>query len=327
MKKSLFKLSWLLVLAVLIGFTSCSSDDDDDDDDVTINEFELLIAQVETAGPVNTFPVMIKSTDVNSNVVASADQYIIDIRDADTYAAGHIEGAVNVPAGNVLAHYEENNLETYETVVLVCFSGQSAAWVNGLMHTMGYTNCKDMKWGMSSWNATTSGSWVNNIGNAFATQLVQTATDKAAAGAYPELTTGETTADAILKARVEAVFAEGFSEAKTSAAAVFESTSSYYIVNYWSQTDYDWGHIPTAAQYTPKADLVTSAFLNTLPTDKPVAVYCYTGQTSAHVAAYLRVLGYDAKSIVFGVNGMSWDDMPGTRFVEDTEVHDYPLVP
>jgi rhodanese-related sulfurtransferase len=55
-------------------------------------------------------------------------------------------------------------------------------------------------------------------------------------------------------------------------------------------------------------------------------IYCYTGQTSAHVAAYLRVLGYDAKSLVFGVNAMAHGTMPGTTFQEDTEVHDYPLV-
>ncbi len=66
-------------------------------------------------------------------------------------------------------------------------------------------------------------------------------------------------------------------------------------------------------------------FLNTLPTNKKIAVYCYTGQTSAHVAAYLRVLGYDAKSILFGVNGMAHDTMPGTVFDAATEVHDYTL--
>ena len=60
-------------------------------------------------------------------------------------------------------------------------------------------------------------------------------------------------------------------------------------------------------------------------TDKPVVVYCYTGQTSAHMAAYLRVLGYDAKSLLFGMNGMSYDGMPGTKFVSDAEIHDYDL--
>jgi rhodanese-related sulfurtransferase len=97
-------------------------------------------------------------------------------------------------------------------------------------------------------------------------------------------------------------------------------------VNYWSAADYSWGHIPGAIQYTPKADLKLDTFLKTLPTDKTIAVYCYTGQTSAHVAAFLKILGYDAKTILFGVNGMAYDTMPGTKFNPDTDVHDYDLV-
>jgi rhodanese-related sulfurtransferase len=58
-------------------------------------------------------------------------------------------------------------------------------------------------------------------------------------------------------------------------------------------------------QYTPKADLKMSTFLKTLSTEKPVVVYCYTGQTSSHVAAFLRVVGYDAKSLLYGANGMN----------------------
>ncbi|HRY98386.1 MAG TPA: response regulator, partial [Bacteroidales bacterium] len=53
----------------------------------------------------------------------------------------------------------------------------------------------------------------------------------------------------------------------------------------------------------------SQADLKTLPTDKPVVVYCYTGQTSAFMAAYLRLLGYDAKSLLFGGNGMIYDNM------------------
>ena len=35
-----------------------------------------------------------------------------------------------------------------------------------------------------------------------------------------------------------------------------------------------------------------------------VVTYCYTGQTSAVITAWLRVLGYDAYSLSFGMNGM-----------------------
>jgi len=316
-----FKVLLLSILAFTFLFTAC------DDDEPSVNEAEVLVEYLESAGGtvVNDFPIMIKSTDVNAAVLTQGDMYIIDIRSADDFNAGHIEGSVNVSANNVLSHYESNNLENYGTVAIVCYSGQTAGWVNGLLRTAGYTNTKDMKWGMCSWTSTTAGSWPGNIGNTYATQFTTDATAKGEAGSYPTIDTGESDGAEILKARVNAVFAEGFGEAKIAASAVFENPDNYYIINYWSSTDYDWGHIPGAIQYTPKESLVSSAFLNTLPTDKTIVVYCYTGQTSAHVAAYLRVLGYDAKSLLFGVNGMSYDEMPGTKWA-DTEIHDYNLV-
>ena len=315
----------LLIIPIMFVYTGCS---DDESNDPVVNEAEVLVKYLEDTGgnPMNNFPAMIKSSDVYTNVTTGADQYIIDIRSAADYANGHIQDAVNVSANDVLTHYEANNLDTKEVVVIACYSGQTAAWVTGLMHTIGYTNVKDMKWGMSSWSATTSGSWTNGIGNARASELVTTATAKAAAGDLPTLSTGLSDPGEILRARVEAVFAEGFGAAKATNGDVFGNPSGFYVVNYWSVDDYNWGHIPGAVQYTPKADLDYDTYLKTLPTDKTVVVYCYTGQTSAHVAGYLRVLGYDAKTLVFGVNGMAWDGMPGTRFIAETEVHDYPLV-
>ena len=59
----------------------------------------------------------------------------------------------------------------------------------------------------------------------------------------------------------------------------------------------DPGHIPGAIQYTPKESLMLEEDLKTLPIDKQIVVYEYAGMTSAFVVAYLRVLGYDAKSI------------------------------
>jgi rhodanese-related sulfurtransferase len=56
-----------------------------------------------------------------------------------------------------------------------------------------------------------------------------------------------------------------------------------------------------------------STDLTTLPTDKTIVVYCYTGQTSAYVTSYLKTLGYDAKSLVFGANSMIHDVMAAAQ--------------
>ena len=129
---------------------------------------------------------------------------------------------------------------------------------------------------------------------------------------------------------------EKFDKAKIKNSVVIGNPENYYIANYWKATHYsDPGHIPGAIQYTPKASMKLSADLKTLPTDKEVVIYCYTGQTSAFLSAYLRVIGYDAKSLLYGTNGMIYNKKldynaapaDGALTVwSDKEKHDYDLV-
>lgn len=318
----------LLIIPIMFINTGCS---DDDEKDVVVNEAEVLVKHLEANGnSVNTFGQYIPTTEVKTNLDLQSDQYIIDIRSAEHFAQGHIAGAHQVNASDVLSYYEANNLSTKERVTIVCYSGQTAGWVTALLHMLEYDNVRSMSFGMSSWNPTMAAmSWASDgkISNAKAALMTTVATPKAAAGDLPSLNTGKTEGSEILRARVEAVFADGFSPAAAmSNGPLFDSPTDYYIVNYWSIDHYNQLHIPGAIQYTPKVDLNLDTNLKTLPTNKTIAVYCYTGQTSAHIAAYLRVLGYDAKSVLYGVNQMAHDTMPGTAFDAGTHVRDYPLV-
>ena len=109
----------------------------------------------------------------------------------------------------------------------------------------------------------------------------------------------------ILKSRVELVVAEGFKTANN--ALVLENPSNYFINNFFSATSNDYtgfGHFTGAYRVNP---LLLSD--NTYQHIDPVAgakvvTYCYTGQTSAVMTAWLRVLGYDAYSLSFGMNGL-----------------------
>ena len=122
------------------------------------------------------------------------------------------------------------------------------------------------------------------------------------------------------------MLAEGFAEAKVTNSEVFANLNNYYIVNYWAATDYDhYGHVPGAMQYTPKTSMEYNIDLTTLPTDKTIVVYCWTGQTSAFLAAYLRILGYNAKSLLFGANGMIYDELESHQW-SDSEIKEYDYV-
>ncbi|MBT9252978.1 MAG: rhodanese-like domain-containing protein [Brockia lithotrophica] len=84
---------------------------------------------------------------------------------------------------------------------------------------------------------------------------------------------------------------------------VKDKLDDYFIVDLRKPEDYNAGHIP-GAHNIPFMDIL--AKLDTLPKDKPILVYCYMGQTGAHVTADLRSLGYDAHNLSGGFG--AWVD-------------------
>lgn len=330
------KFLWFLIWGFLF-FAACSKDDEETPTPTPVNESEVLATYLESTNSplgkdyVNTdMPSIISAEEVHT-LNLTGQVYIMDIRSAGDFAIGHIENAVNVTVANALTHIEGVNLSSYTKVAIVCYTGQTAGYVASLLRLMGYDKVFSMKWGMCSWHADFATSWQNAVanGNAYAAQFVSTATDKNAAGSLPTLSTGKTTGQEILEARVNELLAAGFDPAKITNQTVFGSLSNYYIVNYWPAAQYlDPGHIPGASQYTPKESIKLAADLKTLPTNKTIVVYCYTGQTSAFLAAYLRLLGYDAKSLLFGANGMIYDLMVAANMTtfKDTEIKGYDYV-
>ncbi|HOH99419.1 MAG TPA: rhodanese-like domain-containing protein [Bacteroidales bacterium] len=328
----------LFLLGILFAFIFVSScKKDETEEPVVINESEVLVQYLESTN--SPYGKDYVATDMPSIISASelktlntaGQAYIIDIRDAADFANGHIENAVNVTVANLLTHVKGLNMANYTKVAIVCYSGQTSAFATSLMRIMGYDKVWSLKWGMCSWNSTFAGPWNNAIanGNAYASQFVTTPTDKAAKGNLPTLSTGKTTGKEILEARVAALLTEGYTPARVANTAVFGNLAGYYIVNYWPAAQYaDPGHIPGAMQYTPKESMKLAADLKTLPTNKPIVLYCYTGQTSSFLAAYLRLLGYDAKSLLFGGNAMIYDLMVSKNMTvfKPSEIMEYDYV-
>ncbi len=307
---------WMLSILFLAFFAVSCNDDDD-----PINEAQVLAEYLESPDGGGDYA----NTAMGAYVVADGVKalmpvqngvYIIDVRLADAYASGHIEGAVNVALTDVLSHLDGMDVTAYDKVAIVCYTGQSAAWITNLCRISGYDNVFSMKWGMSSWNADFD-NWTANTSGMYSAFFKTVDYPKGPEGALPVLNTGETEGSAIMDARIDVVLAEGFGAAAITAADVYANLNDYYIVNYWKLEHYDNpGHIEGAMQYTPKESIGLDTYLKTLPTDKTIVVYCYTGQTSANLASYLRVMGYDAKTLKFGANSMIYDEMPSSQWSE-----------
>jgi rhodanese-related sulfurtransferase len=327
--RKLFYLLYLFIAVTIMFVNVGCSEDETTAPPVTINEAEELVKYLEgTDGGYinNAVPSVVSASAVNTDILAGANITVIDVRAAADYALGHIQGSVNVAIADIVTYYKNNNLSSKAKVYVTCYTGQSAGLAVAALRLSGYTNVFSMKWGMCSWAYPTSWNNAKLYGQTTPITKQMTANAKNAAGNLPTLSTGKTTGAEIFESRLATVLTEGFSVIGITRETVYANLANYYIVNHWPVAEYDLGHIEGAIQYTPKNDLKLATFLKTLPTNKTILIYCYTGQTSAQIATFLRILGYDAKSLQFGANRLFYDTVPSNKWNEATEFMNYPVV-
>lgn len=326
--KNLFVL--LLIISLSVLNTGCKKESTVEPE---INEVQVLLEYLETDNYINSTscPSVIDAAEVKTYVDNNPTKiYIVDVRDSATFhGKGRIQGAVRVDYAKAIDHVMSlSNWQNYDRIVIVCYSGQSAGYIVSFLRMLGYSNVWSLKYGMSAWHETfAQGYWLGATGNARAGQFTTTPASKNQAGELPTFPkTGKKTGREILVERAKTLVAAGYTPARITHSDVFANLNNYYIVDYRPVDHYNQGHIPGSIQYTPRNDLKSTTFLKTLPTNKPIVVYCYTGQTSAHIVAFLRALGYDARSLLYGTNGMIYDTMPGTKFNPATDIKNYPFV-
>jgi rhodanese-related sulfurtransferase len=330
--RKLFYLLYLFIAASIMFVNVGCSDDETTPvtPPATIVESDVLVNYLEgsNGGYINNAaPNIISASALRTDLLADPTNItVLDVRSAADYAIGHIEGAVNVTIADIVNYYKNNNLSAKTKVVVTCYTGQSAGMAVAALQLSGYSNVYSLKWGMCSWAYPSRWNDAKTYGQTNPITKEMTANAKNAAGDLPTLSTGKTTGAEIFESRLATVLTEGFSAISTSRETIYANLANYYIVNYWPVDQYNQGHIEGAVQYTPKNDLKLATFLKTLPTNKTIVVYCYTGQTSAQIATFLKILGYDAKTLSFGANRLFWDTMPASKWDEATEFMNYPVV-
>lgn len=69
----------------------------------------------------------------------SGDIHWIDVRTAEEFAGGHVEGALNVPYDEIGDRIGAVELQKDDTIYLYCGSGRRAGIAKETLETMGYT--------------------------------------------------------------------------------------------------------------------------------------------------------------------------------------------
>jgi rhodanese-related sulfurtransferase len=289
-KLSMFLMAAFLIAAVAI--TGCKKDENPEfDGQKALREY--LVAQNLDLNTILSGFVM----DTPNDVAEVAGKYIIDVRTQAEFAAGHIANAHRVDLADLLTEAAKAD----KPILVVCKSGQTATHAVALLRLSGYPDAKALKWGMSRWHADFD-IWSANIAS-IADGHTNWTTDPAPANLtyeYPKFTSTSTDPVEILKERIALILSEGFKTVTPD--AVIENPSNYFINNYFPEADYlGFGHIKGAFRINPL--LIGEGQMNFLNPEKQIVTYCYTGQTSAAITAYLRVIGYDkAISMMWGMN-------------------------
>jgi rhodanese-related sulfurtransferase len=309
MKKYLnYFIVFLIVPALFLG--GCKQKDDDNP---TVEKGNFNTLKTYLIENTLDLPDMLNGWIVSAEGIHDklGDYHIMDIRSAADFENGHIDGAVNTTLANIV----NDAKDVTKQIVVVCYTGQTASHAVIALRLSGHPNAQVLKWGMSGWNEVFAGPWNSNVGNTaddYPNNWVTDATATPKDFEYPGWETTTTDGAEILKERVNAFLQTGFHG--ITSTDVLTAPSDYFINNYWAQADVDhYGHIKGA--YRIKEDLsLAGGGIKKLDPSKTIVTYCWTGQTSSMVTAYLAVLGYNTKSLKFGTNAMIHDKLESHKW-------------
>lgn len=301
--KKLLTLMLILLLALSL-MTACATTDEPAGD--TADQTQEDVVEEETTEPeaeadddvvyqaamdyFANFPDskhMASAEDIVAKVLAGEELFILDIRSADDYAAGHLKGAYNVPYLQVGDYLEQ--LPDDVEIFVQCYTGQTSSQTVALLNI--------------------AGKFATNVQKGFNNGVSQVADYEDAitteASALPE---GSYPVDDAIEEAIKAYYAEAgansFKSFNISVDQVKElvdaGSTDYTILSVRTAEDYAAGHIQGAINI-PFGAGMQEQFESMLPMDKPVIVYCYTGQTASQTLAVLRMLGYEAYNMSQGI--------------------------
>ncbi|MGL1934029.1 MAG: rhodanese-like domain-containing protein [Fibrobacterales bacterium] len=90
--------------------------------------------------------------EVQSMIDTSEPMALIDCREQDEWARGHIVGAHHIGKGVIERDIESSHPNTDEKIVVYCGGGYRSVLVCATLQQMGYTNTASMSGGWREWN-------------------------------------------------------------------------------------------------------------------------------------------------------------------------------
>ncbi len=94
---------------------------------------------------------LIDCQNLYKSIGAKEDLFILDIRKKDDFAKNFIEGSVHCEWNEVFEFIEEDILPKDKKIIVVCYTGQTAGQVVGILKLLGYDACSLMGGMVNGW--------------------------------------------------------------------------------------------------------------------------------------------------------------------------------
>ena len=220
--------------------------------------------------------------DLFAKMDAGEEPFILSIRQADVYGEGHITGAYLASWGTDLAE-KVAMLPTDQTVYVYCYSGQTAGQTVALLNMLGI-EAVSVKSGFN-YGASTIDGYENYVSTE--------AAELADAGATfdPFVLTA-------VKNYFNSVADNGSFQITLEDVQAETEAGTATVVDIRTAEDFAAGHVAGAVNL-PFGEGMQEGFAD-LPEGKLI-VACYSGQTAGQTTAIMRMLGYNAVSMKFGM--------------------------
>jgi len=339
--KQLFKIFLILFLIITSGCL--------EDKIIPIVNFELdktakILDYFESQGDfVNTdqAPGLISVTQL---FTYQSEYTILDIRTGDEFINGHIQNSVNVSTNRLFEVVDSlYSLDQTKKISIVSKNGQSSAYFVCLLRLAGFNNTFSVKYGMAYWNINFAEDWLQSLKDEEDISVTNENYPKLPLSHLPDLGLPSSLKSnrELAVYRIKQVIKSGFK------AGINYEANYYAIINplnfkicYGQERLYIMpplqegkGHSIGTIWYRdiPAFEFRSIKSLQALSLNSPIIIYSSDGQLSACMAAYLTVLGYNVKTLLFGANQLFYTRMLSDPILNvDTfkpeEINSYPYV-
>lgn len=122
-----------------------------------VNQNILLISIAVVSGLGLIWPYFRRSGGAELNpaeatlLINRQDAQVIDVREADEFAAGHLPEARNIPIGKIADRVGEIEKYKDKPLILCCASGMRSAKACGELKKLGFTRLHSLTGGIDAW--------------------------------------------------------------------------------------------------------------------------------------------------------------------------------